>query len=133
MRDLLKHVLLWGSPARQDRTGKQWRVIVYQRGFDPDCATFGPYVGYEWRPYPSADWRPETDWPGYDHNDGQTAGLPDVTQEIYKANRETLDLMLSAKRDKRRPSTEPTPAGLQYVMPGCEKDQKRGPVKMSLF
>lgn len=32
-----------------------------------------------------------------------------------------------------RAATEPTPAGLQYVMPGCEKDQTRGPVQMSLF
>lgn len=32
-----------------------------------------------------------------------------------------------------RPATEPTPAGLQYIMPGCEKDQTRGPAQMSLF
>ena len=31
------------------------------------------------------------------------------------------------------PATEPTAAGLQYVMPGCEKDQSRGPSQMSLF
>jgi hypothetical protein len=30
-------------------------------------------------------------------------------------------------------ATEPTQAGLQYVMPGCEKDQTRGPSQMSLF
>lgn len=31
------------------------------------------------------------------------------------------------------PMTEPTPQGLQFVMPGCEKDQTRGPAQMSLF
>lgn len=31
------------------------------------------------------------------------------------------------------PATEPTEAGLQYVVPGCEKDRSRGPVQMDLF
>lgn len=32
-----------------------------------------------------------------------------------------------------RLTTEPTPAGLQYVMPGCEKDRSRGPRQLDLF
>jgi hypothetical protein len=31
------------------------------------------------------------------------------------------------------PATEPTPSGLQYTIPGCEKDRSRGPVQMDLF
>lgn len=31
------------------------------------------------------------------------------------------------------PATEPTPIGLQYVIPGCEKDQSRGPAQFNLF
>lgn len=31
------------------------------------------------------------------------------------------------------PATEPTPAGNQYVLPGCEKDKRRGPSQMDLF
>lgn len=31
------------------------------------------------------------------------------------------------------PATEPTRAGLQYVMQGCEKDRTRGPAQMDLF
>jgi hypothetical protein len=30
-------------------------------------------------------------------------------------------------------ATEPTPSGLQYTIPGCEKDRSRGPVQMDLF
>lgn len=30
-------------------------------------------------------------------------------------------------------ATEPTAAGLQYVMPGCERDRDRGPVQGDLF
>ena len=30
-------------------------------------------------------------------------------------------------------ATEPTQAGLQYVIPGCERDQSRGPAQLSLF
>jgi membrane protein required for beta-lactamase induction len=33
----------------------------------------------------------------------------------------------------RLPATEPTPSGLQYTIPGCEKDRTRGPVQMDLF
>lgn len=33
----------------------------------------------------------------------------------------------------RRPPTEPTPEGLQYVIPGCEKDHSRGPKQGELF
>ncbi len=33
----------------------------------------------------------------------------------------------------RPPATEPTEQGLQYVMPGCEKDRTRGPAQMSFF
>lgn len=33
----------------------------------------------------------------------------------------------------KQPATEPTQAGLQYVMPGCEKDRTRGPSQLDLF
>jgi len=30
-------------------------------------------------------------------------------------------------------ATEPTEAGLQYVLPGCERDKSRGPAQADLF
>lgn len=60
------------------------------------------------------------------------------TCEIAKLSRQ----MLTECRKERARSTslyysnratEPTEAGLQYVMPGCEKDRSRGPVQTELF
>lgn len=41
-----------------------------------------------------------------------------------------------AEQDARQAkalATEPTDQGLQYVIPGCEKDKTRGPKQMDLF
>ena len=43
------------------------------------------------------------------------------------------ELGMQRKITRRELATEPTPAGLQFVMPGCEKDQTRGPKQLSLF
>jgi len=44
----------------------------------------------------------------------------------------TLGAVL-ASLDTSTPATEPTEQGLQYVIPGCEKDRTRGPVQGDLF
>lgn len=51
---------------------------------------------------------------------------------IRAENRRLSERELSLHLSKQA-ATEPTPAGLQYVMPGCDKDRSRGPVQMDLF
>ena len=46
-------------------------------------------VGYEWRPAGlafDADWRRDTDWPRYDADNGQTAGLPASLRKLWDRN-----------------------------------------------
>lgn len=47
--------------------------------------------------------------------------------------RDGLDALADKLDAMREPATEPTPEGLQYVVPGCEKDRRRGPEQMELF
>lgn len=125
-------ILLWGSSTMADRKGIQWRLIVFQRGCDASAAGFGPFTAFQWRSGPDHNWKDQEVWPAYNPDNGQTAGLPVVTRDLYEFHRPTLDAMLATKR-ARRAATEPTPEGLQYVMPGCEKDRTRGPAQLSLF
>jgi hypothetical protein len=126
-------VLLWGSPAMlaAGRGRFEWRVIVYQQGWDKTARGFGPFTAYEWRPLGSSPWQAQEAWPSYDADNGATAGLPAVTRELYDRHRRTLRDIIA--ENKPAAATEPTPEGLQYVMPGCEKDRTRGPAQMDLF
>lgn len=53
--------------------------------------------------------------------------------ETAEHDREYALATLATGNAPLMPATEPTPIGLQYVIPGCEKDQTRGPAQMSLF
>ena len=120
---MTEQVLLWASPARlmAGRGRFEWRITVIRSRWDGAPSTL-----YEFRPFGATAWESQRRWPSYDINNGMTLGLPAVTRELHDLHRETL-------RQWFRPATEPTHAGLQYVMPGCEKDQTRGPAQMSLF
>jgi hypothetical protein len=48
----------------------------------------GATVDFQWRRTGSLEWRPAQDWPSYDANDGQTAGLPTRLRQLHAANRD---------------------------------------------
>ena len=77
------------------RIGKhEWRLTLYRNNSDR------PLIGYEWRPAdgspirrssPAGDyflhhttWMRDEDWPRYDHNDGQYAGLPHTLRKLWE-------------------------------------------------
>ncbi len=48
--------------------------------------------------------------------------------------RKTWDQLGTIERSSwELPATEPTPAGNQFIIPGCEKDKTRGPTQADLF
>jgi len=87
------------------------------------------------------DFEAQTGWelhPGcgvdtdYYRNDWKTTA---VTCEIVTVeyDEQRAPAPAAAIEVKASPATEPTPSGLQYTIPGCEKDRTRGPVQMDLF
>lgn len=83
-----------GEPMR---IGKHdWRIITV-----PNPHASGGYcIEYEWRraertimgtTFPADPiWRLMRDWPGYDHNNGQTAGAPKTLIRLYERDREKV-------------------------------------------
>ena len=82
--------ILFRSPLR--KIGKhEWRVNVYRH------RQYGAVVGYEWRRAaetimgrtfaPAPYWRRDVDWPRYNHNDGQYAGMPRTLARLYDTHR----------------------------------------------
>lgn len=55
-------------------------------------------------------------------------GAEPANQRQFDAYPQGLQRWLSSE-----PATEPTDQGLQYVMPGCEKDRSRGSKQADLF
>jgi len=76
--------VLYQSAPR--KIGKhEWRVTVYRSLYHDNRAM----LGYEWRreytPALGGEWwRRDTDWPRYNHNDGQFAGLPKTLAKLYQ-------------------------------------------------
>lgn len=69
----------------------EWRLVLYWYPcMEYDEAT-GKYVdverqvvGYEWRPAAGAwDWRRDVEWPRYDSDNGQTAGMPRTLRKLW--------------------------------------------------
>jgi len=58
--------------------------------------------------------------------EGDTASMTELIRDSILHVRWLID------RGEKH-ATEPTEQGLQYVMPGCEKDKTRGPTQADLF
>ena len=78
------------------RIGKhEWRLTLYRSGHSDR-----PLIGYEWRrtdgaqircKCPGGDywldgstWMRDQEWPSYNHNDGQYAGLPRTLRKLWQ-------------------------------------------------
>jgi hypothetical protein len=122
-------VLLWASPPMYYPAGggSEWRLIVYRHGWSQS-----PVTAYEWHRTNETGWQAHKQWPTYDFNNGSTLGLPPVTRELWKVWQHQARAIIKGD-EFGGPATEPTEAGLQYVIPGCEKDRTRGPIQMTLF
>ena len=71
----------------------EWRLTLYE------SAHYGLLTGYEWRradgagfhrkgrTYRGDTWYRDEDWPSYNHNDGQTGGMPKRLYDLWMANR----------------------------------------------
>ena len=82
---------LFASPPR--RIGKrEWRVVVCH--FNENDG--GPFVEYEWRDpayanlEPAGPWKPMSNYPGHDSNDGTWAGCPKTLRTLYQVNRDHI-------------------------------------------
>ncbi len=118
----MAEVLIWASPSMYYAPrggGSEWRLIVFRREWSAR-----PVTSYEWRTVRDAGWRSQREWPSYDFNNGSTLGLPPVTRELWKVWQHEVKRLIEGDEFAGAP-TEPTAAGLQYVMPGCEKDRSR--------
>lgn len=91
--------ILFRSALR--KIGKhEWRVTVYRH------RRYGAVVGYEWRRAaetimgrnfpPDPYWQRDVNWPRYDHNDGQYAGMPRTLARLYDAHRVAITRHLIA-------------------------------------
>ena len=76
----------------------EWRITLYIHRHRPRV----PMIGYEWRradrrdhrvktPHgdytlPGDRWRRDVDWPRYDADNGQTAGLPKTVFKLWECN-----------------------------------------------
>lgn len=68
----------YASPAM--RIGKhEWRMVVVPIGRYPETQS-----EYQFRRPGESDWRPSTEWPGYDADDGAYAGLPKSLVRLYR-------------------------------------------------
>jgi len=80
---------IWTSPAR--KIGKhEWRIRQYRHPQHGIVAT------YEWRGpandrLPADYWQDMTRWPGYDMNNGTTAGCPASLRKLFQDHRQTLE------------------------------------------
>lgn len=63
-------------------------------------------------------WRSHKLWPRYDFNNGQTLGLPVTALEKLARFQPRVRAALEGRRDA---TTELTPEGEQYVIPGTER------------
>ena len=78
------------------RVGKhEWRLTLYRT-----TRHDRPLIGYEWRRtdgtpirrscpggvyfLDGSTWMPDKDWPSYNHNDGQYAGLPRTLRKLWE-------------------------------------------------
>ncbi|MBF0392693.1 MAG: hypothetical protein HQL38_08415 [Alphaproteobacteria bacterium] len=52
----------------------------------------GGTINYEWRRLGQRMWRSYRDWPSYDFNNGQTAGLPASVKKLWERERKRVDL-----------------------------------------
>lgn len=82
-----------------------------------------------------SDWRVETGSFGQGYAFRVARGRGDSQRDVwgYYLPGEEAVAESAAARANRECATEPTPEGLQYVMPGCEKDRSRGPAQGDLF
>jgi hypothetical protein len=66
--------ILYQTPTMQiDDT--IWRLIVYRH------PAYGPCTRYEFQV--SGHWRPQTEWPTYNSDDGKYAGLPRSLRRLF--------------------------------------------------
>jgi len=73
-----------------------WRVIVYQH------PSYGPCTEYQFRRsalcgLPVNRWNPDTEFHGYNHNDGMYAGLPKTLVKLYKKNLPNIEPLLRVR------------------------------------
>jgi hypothetical protein len=67
----------------------------------------------------------------YEHSYVGGRGFSETKYALQAAKKHAIELEQNWL--KTQASTEPTSAGLQYVMDGCQKDRTRGPVQMDMF
>lgn len=67
----------------------EWRVVVKDSGF------YGRVTEYQYRYAGAERWRPDTEWPTYNSNDGMYAGCPkSLATRVYRANKLAIDAAL---------------------------------------
>ena len=69
-------VTYWGKALHYDEASGKWNEHEQR------------YVAYEWRPKEDGalgpdDWQRDVDWPRYDSDNGQTAGLPATLRKLW--------------------------------------------------
>jgi hypothetical protein len=73
-----------------------WRIVITPQG----------YTEYQFRTPPvrlrnftfmDFTWHGETEWPGYDINDGTYSGLPKTLRKLWEANRVAIERILHGK------------------------------------
>lgn len=96
----------------------QWRLTLYEHPH------YGLLTGYEWRradgagfrtkgrTYRGDTWYLDEDWPSYNHNNGETAGMPKALRNLWDANpwahRVNWPQTLSEPVESRRYQVQPT-------------------------
>lgn len=83
----------------------EWRIIVFDYGGNDYWPPVAPCrcTRYEWRNLCDVkdgtrfDWRNETQWPSYNHNDGTYGGLPKTLRTLWERNRVAVQAALKGE------------------------------------
>lgn len=90
-------LLLWQSP-HMTIGHTNWKVVVYEKynallDWTGKTGT-ARYTGYWY--FDGADWKPETEHPRYNHNDGVYAGLPKGLRKLFYKHQKEIENHLQA-------------------------------------
>ena len=113
---LAKSIIRHSAPFQ---IGKhQWRLTLYEHPH------YGLVTGYEWRRADGADfrtgrrtyrgdtWYLDEDWPSYNHNNGETAGMPKGLRHLWNENpwahRENWPQALAEPAESRGNQVQPS-------------------------
>lgn len=85
----------------------EWRIV--QGEYLDFNGVKHPTMEYEWRVFPSNWWHRSTEWPSYDHNDGEFMGMPRSLVKLWNRHKAEIEPII------RRLFIGVYPCGLVYA------------------